>query len=361
MIDTNKQCRICFEDDFAVCERGGWLSPCMCKGGQKYVHAECLDRWRAESINGDAFTQCAVCKFKYWTETVYERTREEREKDEWNRFLLFLRDVLIFILVWQILVVIFMFIAKDIWGDKIPQRFDMVNSPNFAYYCAGQIAYFIGSAIWGVTSLLVSFCADVDPLYCFFCSPRRVRRENYFRHGHDPFIYPVFCDCGDCRGDCGGGHCGGGGNNPCAAVLVFVFFIIGVLFIVFFSFVMAIERMKRRDSLYTRREGVKRVKIKSLTDEQRAEEIRKWREGFNISTPPSSSCEPSSYDPPTPSTTKTQRDKVEISNQKKHLHTLPPLPLFMKDDVEDEKKQIQNQEKENVETTPPPSPIRAWK
>jgi len=37
-----RMCRFCFGDD----EDGELISPCKCKGGQKYIHLECLRRWQ---------------------------------------------------------------------------------------------------------------------------------------------------------------------------------------------------------------------------------------------------------------------------------------------------------------------------
>ena len=37
-------CRICFGDG----TEGKLLSPCLCKGSMRFVHVECLQRWRLE-------------------------------------------------------------------------------------------------------------------------------------------------------------------------------------------------------------------------------------------------------------------------------------------------------------------------
>jgi RING-variant domain len=53
------ECRICFGDE----SEGRLISPCLCKGSMKYVHADCLDTWRHSSTN--AFYECNQCKYKY--------------------------------------------------------------------------------------------------------------------------------------------------------------------------------------------------------------------------------------------------------------------------------------------------------
>ena len=35
-------CKFCFEED----KRKNLISPCLCSGNIKYVHSECLEKWR---------------------------------------------------------------------------------------------------------------------------------------------------------------------------------------------------------------------------------------------------------------------------------------------------------------------------
>jgi len=64
-INTNPSeslmCRICHEGE----EDGSLFSPCKCSGTMKYVHAECLDKWRALSRNPQSFFVCDNCKYQY--------------------------------------------------------------------------------------------------------------------------------------------------------------------------------------------------------------------------------------------------------------------------------------------------------
>lgn len=54
------ECRIC------QCgpEEGRMISPCKCKGSMKFVHAECLQKWRELSSNRKSFFQCEQCLYK---------------------------------------------------------------------------------------------------------------------------------------------------------------------------------------------------------------------------------------------------------------------------------------------------------
>jgi len=41
-----RQCKICLGGEEEEDELGRLISPCKCKGTIKYVHLECLNRWR---------------------------------------------------------------------------------------------------------------------------------------------------------------------------------------------------------------------------------------------------------------------------------------------------------------------------
>lgn len=71
--NEEKICRYCFGDEN---EEGGLISPCECKGGQKYVHLSCLRRWQrmvlvsqsthpAFQTDDERHYICNVCKGRY--------------------------------------------------------------------------------------------------------------------------------------------------------------------------------------------------------------------------------------------------------------------------------------------------------
>ena len=53
------ECRICFED----ASLNQVIAPCLCDGTSRYVHPECLNRWR--NMNHRAFFHCMECNFTY--------------------------------------------------------------------------------------------------------------------------------------------------------------------------------------------------------------------------------------------------------------------------------------------------------
>ena len=57
--DAPPFCRICFDDT------PPFISPCRCTGTQRYVHLECLNRWRLTTANPAALSACQTCGLKY--------------------------------------------------------------------------------------------------------------------------------------------------------------------------------------------------------------------------------------------------------------------------------------------------------
>eukprot|EP01048_Picozoa_sp_COSAG05_P019516 COSAG05_NODE_3078_length_2344_cov_1.261470_2_plen_697_part_01 len=54
-------CRICMEG----LDAGELFSPCLCRGSMRFVHRECLDRWRHASSNARSVHECVTCEFTY--------------------------------------------------------------------------------------------------------------------------------------------------------------------------------------------------------------------------------------------------------------------------------------------------------
>jgi len=64
--DESRICWVCFaaEED---APRESWVRPCGCRGGSKWVHQNCLNRWIDEKQRGDstAKVECPQCKEEY--------------------------------------------------------------------------------------------------------------------------------------------------------------------------------------------------------------------------------------------------------------------------------------------------------
>ena len=58
--DESLTCRICLDTD----ARERLIAPCSCSGSSRWVHRECLDRWRA-TREDVAFSKCTECLTPY--------------------------------------------------------------------------------------------------------------------------------------------------------------------------------------------------------------------------------------------------------------------------------------------------------
>jgi len=54
-------CRVCFEEDNTPQNR--LIKPCLCNGGQRYIHVQCLNKWRQRGER--ARQQCPTCLYEY--------------------------------------------------------------------------------------------------------------------------------------------------------------------------------------------------------------------------------------------------------------------------------------------------------
>ena len=71
---TGKQCKFCYENK----NKSDFISPCLCSGSMKYVHRECLNKWRSIGPNPSVTTHCQECKFEY--EYEFENNSENSWK-----------------------------------------------------------------------------------------------------------------------------------------------------------------------------------------------------------------------------------------------------------------------------------------
>jgi hypothetical protein len=99
-------CRICLDDDI----RDNLIAPCACSGSSKWVHRECLDRWR--TMNEDrAFARCTECLTDYTLISVCEDTAEVRARREKSYYLHVFRDFGLMFLLSQGVIALFSMIT----------------------------------------------------------------------------------------------------------------------------------------------------------------------------------------------------------------------------------------------------------
>ena len=80
--DDGLTCRICLETD----DRSRLIAPCSCAGSSRWVHRECLDRWRStrEDI---AFSKCTECLTPYVLFSPRPRNSPQAMCSRYARFL----------------------------------------------------------------------------------------------------------------------------------------------------------------------------------------------------------------------------------------------------------------------------------
>lgn len=65
LIGNSRGKRVYYDEDC-----GYLISPCLCKGGQRYVHEGCLQQWRYSQVGMNSQFQCPTCSYKYKLERM---------------------------------------------------------------------------------------------------------------------------------------------------------------------------------------------------------------------------------------------------------------------------------------------------
>ncbi|KAK3281585.1 hypothetical protein CYMTET_10631 [Cymbomonas tetramitiformis] len=80
--DTEPTCRICFEGEVIFNRTSCLISPCACKGTQRYMHVECLRTWQRAVADHRAHT-CSVCLEK-WQLVPPKDSVVKRFRKDWD-------------------------------------------------------------------------------------------------------------------------------------------------------------------------------------------------------------------------------------------------------------------------------------
>jgi hypothetical protein len=116
--DTDKiSCRICLEDDL----EHNFISPCNCSGTSKYVHKECLNKWRysfeySPFNNNDIrrYNECSVCN------STYSYTQEKKYYSRTELFFLGLCDTFYIAFIMNASYVCFGLVSHGIFENIFP-------------------------------------------------------------------------------------------------------------------------------------------------------------------------------------------------------------------------------------------------
>lgn len=167
------------------------IAPCLCKGTQKFVHRECLDRWRATK---NALNNCDVCHFEYEVEVQGGEVADAERLLKYR--LLVARDLFGYLLLSQVAVGLVALFLYAVDGSKSI-------AASIPSASAGGVYYLYG---------LITLLAVIGFLGCMF-----VTTNGAHQHGG---CHGIYCfSCPDCRAD----------NDGCAALLAFVVVIFAVM------------------------------------------------------------------------------------------------------------------------------------
>ena len=222
-------CRICFDPD------GELIIPCLCKGSSQYIHRQCLDDWRAVNINKPAFSQCSTCHFPYVYEPIVTTSAEQTQNALKYRLLL-VRDVALFILAVQLVLVLFaslIGLLDRAAGDNIRLALPS-SSPYLLFYLT---ALLLSLVLLGLFGLIAKCCGWEDRLL----QRHPLQREGCCDDG-------CACTNWECHHCCRFGGGGGGGGEALIVMLVIVVVVLAV-FGIFYGILygsMIVERLSSR-------------------------------------------------------------------------------------------------------------------
>lgn len=221
-------CRICLDD----CERHEVISPCACRGGSKWVHRDCLDRWRTMREDR-AFSKCTECLSEYKLISICDDTEEVKNARLRSYWFHVIRDIVLAVLVAILIITLLAYITYlcDHKHSILIHEFHMRSYPVLFYTLCG---FCFAMAAIGLFSL------------CALCSQGGTR-------SHDPVCYPYYyygagsdaelCCCCRCvpssaaEGGTGCGSCGAAdgcacGSIECGEMGPFVLVIMGILIVI---------------------------------------------------------------------------------------------------------------------------------
>jgi len=253
-VNETMMCRICFDEGT---DRDDFTVPCLCAGGNKYIHKSCLNRWRATNGNPRAFTHCPTCGFEYHIEEIVSERPVEgnvcgcvRAKtcSRKNRFRLMVsRDFLVgFLLLQTWLISLAVIIRLCDPHEHLVELFPVDNADRSdlknALYHHKTTYYF--------AAIVVSFF--LVGVYACFCSQDAICDGNADcgdscrnRHCLCPDCW--YCYCGECNCDCFGAGAGSA-SEECAAVFLVIAVIIALIFVfvgIFFGIMAIVAWIQR--------------------------------------------------------------------------------------------------------------------
>jgi len=117
------ECRFCLERGSPASKTNPLLSPCICSGSVKYVHKECLGKWRLTTLRPDQDLICPLCKTIYSLSVLRMFVKEM--VPVYNRYVTFMTHPIQMFLVWNQIFLLYVFAsAVTVEKDTIYYTFD---------------------------------------------------------------------------------------------------------------------------------------------------------------------------------------------------------------------------------------------
>ncbi|KAL4482604.1 hypothetical protein ABPG72_005847 [Tetrahymena utriculariae] len=76
-------CKVCFEGESAVQEKGEIIYPCLCSGSCQYIHEQCLKTWIVSRGQNIFSAKCEICNYKY--QTKCEQKKKMNLRYSWKQ------------------------------------------------------------------------------------------------------------------------------------------------------------------------------------------------------------------------------------------------------------------------------------
>lgn len=177
--DNEYLCRICLDTSD---NRSDFISPCACKGSSKYVHRECLDKWRStrEDI---AFSKCTECLKEYTllSKVTYGHYSSNMRRLRYTYFVV--RDFLIALFATQIVIISLALIIYAIDGKhQLITASSMTLHPRTFYYLC-SLSFLL--AVIGMSYSLfhcradLVTCCNLDNNCCHNCCVNNSYNPSY--------------------------------------------------------------------------------------------------------------------------------------------------------------------------------------
>ena len=167
-----KECRICFLTEIEEPNKL-FINPCACSGTSKWVHLECLNRWRSEGTNPNSNTICSECKTPY-NIIIAKNEKEEilfyRIENIFNfNIFFFMFTAFITLLVYCIDTLTDNFFIKLVGFGNIPNITENYQNtfvyPVFYFNITGFLMYNLFAIYF-----LINICKNVKQKKRYFCA-----------------------------------------------------------------------------------------------------------------------------------------------------------------------------------------------